>query len=91
MHATIAAFSSGTAVIPVSYSRKFEGLYETAGYPYLIDCTKMNEEEALERTMAYIANIDELGDAVRDALAKAHELNRAYKAELTELIGRYAQ
>jgi hypothetical protein len=32
MHATIAAFSSGVPVVPISYSRKFEGLYGALGY-----------------------------------------------------------
>ena len=60
MHATIAAFSSGTPVIPVSYSRKFEGLYGTLGYPYLIDCTKLSLDEALDMTGYYIRNIEDL-------------------------------
>ncbi len=38
MHATIAAFSSGTPVLPMAYSRKFNGLFvETLGYNHLID------------------------------------------------------
>jgi len=38
MHATIAAFSSGVPVVPMAYSRKFNGLFEqTLLYPYMID------------------------------------------------------
>lgn len=38
MHATIAAFSSGVPVVPMAYSRKFNGLFEqTLQYPYMID------------------------------------------------------
>ena len=41
MHACIAAFSSGVPTIPMSYSRKFEGLFnETLGYKYGINLTK---------------------------------------------------
>lgn len=36
MHSTIAAFSSGVATIPFSYSRKFEGLFGTLKYNYVI-------------------------------------------------------
>src|SRR3546814_2882687 len=34
MHACIAAFSSGTPVMPVAYSRKFSGLFGTLGYDF---------------------------------------------------------
>lgn len=56
MHATIAAFSSGVATIPFSYSRKFEGLYENLRYPYVISGKKESTEEAVEKTVKYIQN-----------------------------------
>lgn len=37
MHSTIAAFSSGVPVVPIGYSRKLNGLYDTLGYQYYID------------------------------------------------------
>ena len=37
MHSTIGAISSGVPVIPVAYSRKFNGLYGSLEYPWLID------------------------------------------------------
>jgi polysaccharide pyruvyl transferase WcaK-like protein len=37
MHASIGAFSAGVPVMPVAYSRKFNGLYGTLGYEFLID------------------------------------------------------
>lgn len=49
MHSAIAAFSSGVPVIPMAYSRKFNGLFkDTLGYPYLIDLTKDNIIEILD-------------------------------------------
>ena len=36
MHATIAAYSSGVPVVPVSYSRKFEGLFGSLDYKWLV-------------------------------------------------------
>lgn len=45
MHACIAAFSSGVPVLPMAYSRKFEGLFGTLGYKHLADCrTQTNDE-----------------------------------------------
>jgi polysaccharide pyruvyl transferase WcaK-like protein len=40
MHACIAAFSSGVPVVPMAYSRKFEGLFGSIGYRRTVDCTK---------------------------------------------------
>ncbi|GFO54723.1 hypothetical protein GMSM_17300 [Geomonas sp. Red276] len=47
MHATIAAFSSGVTVVPVAYSRKFEGLFNSLGYRWVVDATKRGMEESL--------------------------------------------
>lgn len=62
MHATIAAFSSGVVTIPFSYSIKFEGLYESAGYEYVIHGNTMNLEEAVDTTIEYINQQNELSD-----------------------------
>lgn len=44
MHATIAAFSTGVPVIPMAYSRKFNGLFvDTFAYNHIIDL-KVDEE-----------------------------------------------
>lgn len=38
MHATIAAFSSGVPVVPMAYSRKFNGLFvDTLNYSHIVD------------------------------------------------------
>lgn len=38
MHATIAAFSSGVPVVPMAYSRKFNGLFvDTLNYHYIVN------------------------------------------------------
>lgn len=56
MHATIAAFSSGVATIPVSYSRKFEGLYESFDYFYTVNATSLDTETAVKQTIDNIKN-----------------------------------
>lgn len=49
MHSTIAAFSSNTPVIPMAYSRKFNGLFlDTLHYPYMVDLKADSEEKILE-------------------------------------------
>ncbi|MGQ5701996.1 polysaccharide pyruvyl transferase family protein [Sandaracinobacteroides sp. A072] len=51
MHASIAAWSSGVPVIPVSYSRKFEGLYQALDYPWLIPARGLTTEAAIEKAL----------------------------------------
>ena len=49
MHATIAAFSSGVPVVPMAYSRKFNGLFmETLDYKYMTDLKKDSNAETLK-------------------------------------------
>jgi len=48
MHATIAAFSAGVPVVPMAYSRKFNGLFEeTLSYPHIVDMKSVGNNEAL--------------------------------------------
>ena len=48
MHATIAAFSSCVPVVPMAYSRKFNGLFiDTLNYPHIVDMKKDSEEMTL--------------------------------------------
>lgn len=51
MHSTIAAFSSGVPVVPMAYSRKFNGLFnDTLQYPYIVDM----KSELLDESLATI-------------------------------------
>ena len=52
MHACIAAFSSGVPVIPMAYSRKFEGLFGSIGFDRTVDCTKESPEAILAKIKA---------------------------------------
>ena len=51
MHASIAAWSSGVAVLPVSYSRKFEGLYKALDYPWLVPAKGLSTDEAVAKAL----------------------------------------
>jgi polysaccharide pyruvyl transferase WcaK-like protein len=67
MHATIAAFSSGVPVVPVSYSRKFEGLFGAMGYPWLVNARGMDTDTALARILDALERRDELARAIAAA------------------------
>ena len=70
MHATIAAYSAGVPVVPVSYSRKFEGLYGGLNYPWLVPAKGMTTEQARAFILDAFARRSEMaadiskGDAV---------------------------
>lgn len=75
MHASIAAWSSGVAVLPVSYSRKFEGLYKALDYPWLVPAKGLSTDEAVtmaldafERRAELQADIARGKQAVEDGL-----------------------
>jgi len=75
MHATIAAYSSGVPVLPVSYSRKFEGLYQALSYPWLVPAKGFTTEQAVataidafDRRAELAADISRGGAAVEKGL-----------------------
>ncbi|HAP19843.1 MAG TPA: polysaccharide pyruvyl transferase family protein [Lachnospiraceae bacterium] len=70
MHATIAAFSKGVAVIPFAYSKKFFALYEALGYPYVIDGRKLTTDEALDFTIQYMNQ----RKCIREKVIKGNEI-----------------
>lgn len=48
MHSTIAAFSSGVPVVPMAYSRKFNGLFaDTLQYPHVADMKVQGNAEIM--------------------------------------------
>ena len=57
MHACIAAFSSGVPVVPMAYSRKFEGLFGSLGYDRTVDCTADSAERSWRILAAYEARV----------------------------------
>lgn len=80
MHSTIGAFSAGVATIPTAYSRKFTGLFNSLGYPYIIDMTKMNNEEALEQSIKYINSYKLLREKIPKIKIKIdHDVKNMYQ------------
>ena len=82
MHATIGAFSSGVATIPVSYSRKFEGLYESLEYDYLIHAREDSTNEAVKKTLEYIWQYNKLKHAVEKSLKIVGEKQSLFREYL---------
>jgi polysaccharide pyruvyl transferase WcaK-like protein len=56
MHACIAAFSSGVPVVPVAYSRKFNGLFQSLKYRWFADGKSMTTEQVVDLIEQGLAN-----------------------------------
>lgn len=75
MHSCIGAFSSGVPVVPMAYSRKFNGLFaETLSYPYMVDMKVDDNETAVRKIM--------------DAFEKREVLHAAIKSQERLLMER---
>ena len=90
MHATIAAFSSGVACIPMSYSRKFTGLYNSLGYDYVVDLERANDKEVVALVDSYIKNYRELTKAVNDCYdnwnIKVEKIKKTFESVLINCV-----
>jgi colanic acid/amylovoran biosynthesis protein len=73
MHACIGAYSAGTPVVPVAYSRKFTGLFGMLDYPWVLPVTGHDEASALAFTLTAI---DRRDDMARDMARGMMEVRR---------------
>ena len=70
MHATIAAFSAGVPVVPMAYSRKFNGLFiNTLSYSHLIDLKEDDENTILTKVEGGFSNRDSLQQEIADRMS----------------------
>lgn len=68
MHSTIASMSSGVPTIPFSYSKKFEGLFGSLNYPFVVSGKELDTEEAVSLTERYVSQRESLYRAVVKSL-----------------------
>lgn len=66
MHACIGAFSAGVPVVPLAYSRKFNGLFSMLGYKWVADAKALSNEEAFAKINEGLAKRAELAAAVSE-------------------------
>ena len=65
MHSTIAAFSSGVPVVPMAYSRKFNGLFiDTLNYNHLVDLKIDAEVDIMAKIKDAYANRSQLKEEI---------------------------
>jgi len=65
MHSTIAAFSSGVPVVPMAYSRKFNGLFcDTLEYPYVADMKNEDNKSIMDLIKEKFQDRDNLKEVI---------------------------
>lgn len=64
MHSTIAAFSSGVPTIPLAYSRKFAGLFESIGYKRVADLREFDTDSLIDIIRESLINRNEIKQEV---------------------------
>jgi len=74
MHSTIAAFSSGVPVVPMAYSRKFNGLFmDSLDYHYMVDLKVQSHEEGLNIIKNSFYNRDDVKFVINERLVNLVE------------------
>lgn len=69
MHATIGAFSSGVSVVPMAYSRKFNGLFEdTLGYRHMVDLKTDSFDDILKIVSDSFCNREQIKNEISAAM-----------------------
>lgn len=86
MHSTIAAFSSGVVTIPISYSRKFEGLYGSLGYSFTINAKEEDNVSIVEKVKSYVERISDLVDEQIISLEIVDEKMRVFEEYIDNII-----
>ena len=89
MHSTIAAFSSEVPVVPMAYSRKFNGLFtDTLQYPYMADMKVQSEAEILDGSKQCYEQKDKLKEIEHDRMqTTVEERKRLMEERLYEFFG----
>lgn len=87
MHACIAAHSSGVAVVPIAYSRKFSGLFEgVLDYPHIVPVTGMSTDDAVGFVLDLFDRRIELSARCAASRARVTELLGGYTDALEEIF-----
>ena len=86
MHATIAAFSAGVPVVPIAYSRKVNGLFQSLDYPHFVDGQSDDAATALATIRAALRRPDILIERMAPGRELARRRLDAYREEVARLL-----
>lgn len=86
MHACIAAFSSGVPVVPMAYSRKFNGLFGSLGYKELADCLQDTDEQIHIKILTAYKNKDVIESFIHMGLNRVEKKLEVYTRSIERLL-----
>ncbi|ONF95020.1 polysaccharide pyruvyl transferase family protein [Sphingomonas jeddahensis] len=86
MHACIGAFSSGVPVVPVAYSRKFDGLFALLGYDRILPVTGLSEDGALALVLDALTDRAALAAAEAAGMGQVQSLLSDYRQALRTMF-----
>ena len=86
MHACIAALTTGVAVMPTAYSRKFAGVFGTVGYLHCADCKTEDHATILEKVKWGFENRAALAAECITAANTGRDRLKSYEAWLTQFL-----
>jgi len=86
MHACIAAFSSGVPVLPMAYSRKFNGLFGSLNYPHILDCLTLDTSSAMQKLIQAFENREQLANEIEVGNKIAHIKLETYTEQVSSLL-----
>lgn len=89
MHACIGAFSSGVPVVPMAYSRKFNGLFSSLNYEDIVDLKKMDTQTAFGMLQAGFENRAALKIKVANGNLMAREKIMRYIESVAEMMSKH--
>lgn len=89
MHSTIAAFSSGVPVVPMAYSRKFNGLFiDTLDYNHLVDLKTDDNGAILDKIKDAFDDRDNISSLISNRLDGIVDAKKnAIISDLKEFFG----
>jgi colanic acid/amylovoran biosynthesis protein len=90
MHACIAAFSAGVPVVPIAYSRKFNGLFQTLGYGRIVDGRSDSTDKALEILLHTVEERESAAVEVAACLPEAERRLQHYETLLVTVFKKVA-
>lgn len=90
MHACIGAFSALVPVLPVAYSRKFNGLFQTLDYPYVVDGRSLSTEDAVRAVIDGYDNRGTLKTAVTQGMGIARTRLAKYEKSVAATLQQVA-
>jgi colanic acid/amylovoran biosynthesis protein WcaK/AmsJ len=87
MHACIGAYSAKVPVVPIAYSRKFNGLFNTLGYEFYVDGKADTTDGALEKILNAFEKRDSLKLEIEKGLKIAEDRLKRYEDRLVQILG----